>query len=170
LMTGHAVLTPLSMVILLITGDFLAMSLTTDNVRPSPMPNVWRIGSLTVAGTIMGTCLLVFCAAALAIGTYAMSLGTEQVRTLTFVAVVFGSQAMIYAIRERRHLWSSRPSVWLIASSVADIVIASVLAVAGLAMTPLSPVIVGATLAAAVVLALVLDLVKIPVLAYLRIA
>ena len=170
LMTGHAVLTPLSMVILLITGDFLAMSLTTDNVRPSPMPNVWRIGSLTVAGTIMGTCLLVFCAAALAIGTYAMGLGTEQVRTLTFVAVVFGSQAMIYAIRERRHLWSSRPSVWIIASSVADIVIASVLAVAGLAMTPLSPVIVGATLAAAVVLALVLDLVKIPVLAYLRIA
>lgn len=45
MMTGHAVLTPLLMVILLITGDFLAMSLTTDNVRPSPMPNAWRIGN-----------------------------------------------------------------------------------------------------------------------------
>ena len=32
-MTGHAILTPMLMVILImITGDFLAMSLTTDNV------------------------------------------------------------------------------------------------------------------------------------------
>jgi hypothetical protein len=37
------------MVILMITGDFLAMSLTTDNVRPSSMPNAWRIGKLTIA-------------------------------------------------------------------------------------------------------------------------
>ena len=47
IMTGHAILTPLLMVIVMITGDFLSMSLTTDNVRPSPMPNAWRIGSLT---------------------------------------------------------------------------------------------------------------------------
>ena len=38
-MTGHAVLTPMLMVIVMITGDFLAMSLTTDRVRPSKMPN-----------------------------------------------------------------------------------------------------------------------------------
>ena len=35
-MTGHAILTPLLMVLIMITGDFLGMSLTTDNVRPSP--------------------------------------------------------------------------------------------------------------------------------------
>ena len=38
-MTGQAILTPLLMVIVMIAGDFLAMSLTTDKVRPSPMPN-----------------------------------------------------------------------------------------------------------------------------------
>ena len=32
-MTGHAILTPLLMVIVMVAGDFLAMSLTTDNVR-----------------------------------------------------------------------------------------------------------------------------------------
>jgi H+-transporting ATPase len=41
IMTGHAILTPLLMVIVMITGDFLSMSLTTDNVRPSTMPNAW---------------------------------------------------------------------------------------------------------------------------------
>jgi H+-transporting ATPase len=35
-MTGHAILTPMLMVIIMLTGDLLGMSLTTDNVRPSP--------------------------------------------------------------------------------------------------------------------------------------
>jgi len=170
LMTGHAVLTPLSMVILLIAGDFLAMSITTDHVRPSATPNAWRIGTLTIAGTIMGGCLLAFCASAIAIGNDLLRLDTSQIRTLAFVTVVFGSQAMIYAIRERRHLWSSRPSAWLVASSVVDVATASALAVGGIAMTPLSPAIVGTTLAASIALALALDLIKIPVLARLQIA
>src|ERR1700734_3755586 len=53
-MTGHAVLTPLLMILIMITGDFLGMSLTTDNVRPSAAPNAWQIGKLTIAGVIMG--------------------------------------------------------------------------------------------------------------------
>lgn len=64
IMTGHAILTPLLMVIVMVASDFLAMSLTTDNVRPSPMPNAWRIGNLTIAGVTMGLGLLAFCTAA----------------------------------------------------------------------------------------------------------
>ena len=45
IMTGHAILTPMLMVIVMITGDFLGMSLTTDNVS-SPTPCEWRVGSL----------------------------------------------------------------------------------------------------------------------------
>jgi PPK2 family polyphosphate:nucleotide phosphotransferase len=41
-------------------------------------------------------------------------------RTLAFIAVVFGNQATTYTNRERRHLWSSRPSIWLVVSSIAD--------------------------------------------------
>ena len=109
IMTGHAILTPLLMVIVMIAGDFLAMSLTTDNVRPSPMPNAWRIGSLTMAGVVLGICLLAFCSGILAVGKFEMGLGIDALRTLAFIALVFGSQATIYAIRQRRHLWGSRP-------------------------------------------------------------
>src|SRR5271155_1564029 len=58
IMTGHAVLTPMLMVIVMITGDFLAMSLTTDRVRPSENPNVWQIGRITSAGVLLGCCFL----------------------------------------------------------------------------------------------------------------
>ncbi len=105
IMTGQAILTPLLMVIVMVTGDFLSMSLTTDNVRPSPTPNSWRIGTLTVAGVVMGACLLAFCTGVLVVGRFHLNLGTGALRTLAFVVLVFGSQATIYAIRERRHLW-----------------------------------------------------------------
>ncbi len=169
IMTGHAILTPLLIVIVMIAGDFLAMSLTTDNVRPSAMPNSWRIGSLTTAGVIMGICLLAFCTGVLAVGKFEMNFPIEALRTLAFVVLVFGSQAMIYAIRERRHLWSSRPSIWLGASSVADIAIAATLSVGGVAMTPLPALVVVSTLAAAAAFALVLDAVKVPVFRRLQI-
>ena len=170
LMTGHAILTPLLMVIVMIAGDFLAMSLTTDNVRPSPMPNTWRIGRLTIAGVVMGICQLAFCTGVLAVGKFGLNLGTQALRTLAFAALVFGSQATIYAIRERRHLWRSVPSVWLAVSSVADILIASILAIGGIAMSPLPLLVIAATLAASVAFTFVLDLMKVPVFARLGIA
>ena len=169
ILTGHAVLTPLLMVIIMITGDFLGMSLTTDNVRPSPRPNAWAIGSLTIAGVIMGVAELAFCTAVLVIGVdVGFSIATLQ--TLAFVVIVFGNQATTYTNRERRHLWSSRPSHWLIASSVVDISIASVLSMAGIAMAPLPVAAVAGTLVAAAVFALLLDMLKVPVLARLGIA
>jgi H+-transporting ATPase len=170
IMTGQAILTPLLMVMVMVAGDFLAMGLTTDNVRPSPNPNAWRVGSLTVAGVILGVCLLAFCALDLAVGRFGMHLGIGALRTLTFVVLVFGSQATIYAIRERRHLWESRPSLVLVMSSLADIAIAATLAVGGIAMTPLPAVLVAGTLVAAVIFAFVLDLIKVPVFSRLGIA
>ena len=82
---------------------------------------------------------------------------------------MFGNQATTYTNRERRHLWSSRPSIWLLVSSIVDLLIASTLAVGGIAMTPLPAWVVAWTLAAAAAFAVVLDLVKVPVLRRLRI-
>jgi H+-transporting ATPase len=166
-MTGHAILTPMLMVIIMITGDFLGMSLTTDNVRPSPKPNAWRIGNLTVAGVIMGLGELAFCVSVLAFGAYRMGFGIAGLQTLAFIVIVFGNQAVTYTNRERRHLWSSRPSIWLIISSVADLLIASTLAIAGIAMTALPVMTVIGVLAAAIAFALLLDLAKVPIFRHL---
>ena len=169
IMTGQAILTPLLMVLIMITGDFLGMSLTTDNVRPSGTPNTWQIGILTIAGVSTGIGELVFCTSVLAFGAYRMGYDIQALRTLAFVVIVFGNQATTYTNRERRRLWSSRPSFWLVVSSVTDLMIASTLAIAGIAMTPLPAVIVAGTLAAAVVFAVILDLAKVPLFARLGI-
>ena len=146
------------------------MSLTTDNVRPSSMPNAWRIGKLTIAGVFMGICVLLFCTAVLAFGKFRMGLGIDALRTMALVALVFGSEATLYAIRERRRLWSSRPSLWVVVSSVCDVLIISTLVTRGIAMTPVPLFVVGGTLGAAAVFAFILDFVKVPVFNRLSIA
>ena len=170
IMTGQAILTPMLMVIIMITGDFLGMSLTTDNVRPSPAPNAWRVGNLTVAGVFMGISELVFCTVVLAIGKFRLNLGIETLRTLAFVLIVFGNQATMYTNRTRQRLWSNRPSLWLILSSAADLLIASTLANRGIAMAPLPLLVMGGTLVGAVVFAFLVDFVKVPVFHRLGIA
>jgi H+-transporting ATPase len=117
----------------------------------------------------MGTALLAFCTSILATGRFELHLGMTALQSLTFVTLVFGSQAMLYAIRQRRRMWGARPSVWLIASSVTDVLIASVLAIGGIAMTALPAVTVMGVLGAAVVFAVVMNVVKIPVFARLGI-
>ena len=163
LMTGHAVLTPLLLVISMITGDFLSMLSTTDNVRASPTPNVWRVGGITGAGVVLGFCDLVFCIGVLAMGKYGLGLGLEALRTLSIVTLIFSGQATLYVVRERRHLWSSLPSPWLIVASIADLFIIGTLATRGTLMTPLPVALIVAILAAIAVFALLLDLIKIPV-------
>jgi H+-transporting ATPase len=168
--TGHAVLTPMLMVIVMITGDFLTMSLTTDHVRPSANPNSWQIGRITGAGVILGLCLLAFATALLAIGKFELQLGTSGLQTLSVVAIVFGGEATIYAIRSRRHLWDLPPTKWLVLSSMADILIISTLAVRGIAMAHLPLSVIACEFAAALVFGLVLDAIKIPVFARLGIS
>ncbi len=170
IMTGHAVLTPMLMVIVMITGDFLAMSLTTDRVRPSQMPNSWQIGRITIAGGMLGICFLAFSTAILAVGKFELHMGIEALRTVTVVGIVFGGQAATYVIRGRQHLWGLRPSLMLVLSSVADILIIPMLAVYGIAMAPLPITIIVYEFFAALAFGLVLDVAKIPVFARLRIS
>jgi H+-transporting ATPase len=160
--TGHAILTPMLMVIILLTGDFLGMSVAKDNVRQSPTPNRWQIGKLTIASAVVAACLLTFCTGALLFGKYRMMLGLPALQTLSLIAFAFGSEGALYSLRDRRRIWSSRPGTWVIVSSIADVLIISFLAVRGIAMQPLSLSTVAWLLLAALIFAFVLDLVKSP--------
>jgi hypothetical protein len=87
-----------------------------------------------------------------------------------FYCTGFGSQALTYAIRGRPHLWSIRPSLWLAGSSLVNVAIACILAIAGIAMVPLPAAVVAATLLAACVFAVAVDLMKRVAFARLAIA
>lgn len=159
-MTGHAILTPMLMVIVMISGDFLAMSATTDHVRPSSQPNAWRIWHVTATAIVLGICNVVFCSAVLAIGWFRLGLENHGLRTLAAVTLVCSSQAAFYVVRERRHLWSSRPSAWVLLSSLLDVSIIALLAGCGILMHALPWPIISAVVAGSVAFAFILETVK----------
>ncbi|WP_419728892.1 HAD-IC family P-type ATPase [Lichenicola sp.] len=168
--TGGAILTPTLMVLMMVTGDLLAMSSSTDTVHPSRLPSVWHIGPLTIAGIVLGFVDLAFCICCLSVGRFALDLDAASLQTLTVATLVFSGQAVFYVARERRHMWSSRPGAWLLLSSVIDVSIVSVLALKGILMAPLAPPILAGLLLAAVVFSLVLDTAKFQLFRVLRIA
>jgi H+-transporting ATPase len=161
IITGQAILTPMLMVLMMVTGDFLAMSSSTDNVRPSPTPSVWKIGRLTGAGVIMGMVDLLFCVACFSTGRFLLDLDIGTLQTLTVVTLVFSGQAVFYVARERQHLWRSMPGKWLIISSAVDLTLISFLAVNGFLMKPLAIAVVAGLFAAAIIFTLLLDSVKV---------
>jgi H+-transporting ATPase len=144
-MTGHPILTPLLMIVLLVAGDFLSMSIATDHAIPSHTPNVWRVDALTAKGVVLGFALLAFATAVLAIGAFGLHFGPDALVALAFLTLVFIGQATIYAIRTQGKLWETAPSSWLIAASLADITIGIVVVTTGYIATPL-PVLVITTL------------------------
>jgi H+-transporting ATPase len=78
-------------------------------------------------------------------------------------------QPVVYVLRERGPLWSSRPAPIMLAASGANIAIALVLASFGLLMNPLPPEVVGGLSLATLAFVLTLDLVKRGLFVWLRI-
>ena len=52
-LTGATVLPPTLMVLMMLTNDFLSMSLTTDRASPAPRPIAWRMQGITAVAVIL---------------------------------------------------------------------------------------------------------------------
>jgi H+-transporting ATPase len=161
LLTGSFVITPLLVVLLLFLNDFVTMSVATDRVSFSVHPDRWPVRILMGTGFALALLVLAFSFGILFAARDLLHLSLPQIQTLMFVMLVFTGQGNIYLIRERGHLWSSRPSRWLMASSLGAVAIAVVLAVTGTLMTSIQPALIADLLGATVVFLLVADLVKI---------
>jgi len=169
IMTGGAVLTPMLMVMVMVGGDFIALTSATDNVQPSARPNVWRLRNLSIVSAVLGLCDLVFCAAILGVGHYHLQLGLRALQTLTMITMVYSGQAIFYVVRERHRLGKSRPGNLLLAGSALEIAVFSTLAAQGWLMARLPLAIMAAVFGGAIVLALVLDTIKLALLRVLPI-
>ena len=138
LLTTHKALTPMLMVLFLFLNDFLTMSLSTDRMGFSLRPNRWNTRAIVLAATVLAALKLVFSLGVFLCGHYALGLDMPHLQTLTFVTLILSSQAGVYLLRERGHFWHSRPSLFLVASSVFGLSVAAVLALVGILMPPLS--------------------------------
>jgi len=146
MLTRTFVVTPLLVVLLLFTNDFVTMSIATDHVSFSAHPDQWDIRTLMLtAGALAGLVLILLFAVFFA-GRDVLHLPLRQLQTLAFLTLVFTGQGNVYLVRERNRFWNSIPSKWLIFSSLADVLVVSILATRGILMASIPWALVGSLL------------------------
>lgn len=164
ILTRTFIITPLLIVLLLFTNDFVTMSVATDHVSASAMPDRWHIRTLMLAGTSLGTLILLLSFGLFFYGRYFLGLPLPQLQTLVFLTLVFTGQGMVYLVRERHHFWNSAPSRWMILSSIVDVSMVWLLSARGILMAPLPAVVIGSVILACVLYLIALDFLKVPIL------
>jgi H+-transporting ATPase len=137
ILTKQFIITPLLVILLLFTNDFVTMSISTDHVQYSHKPDHWDIRTIVIVALCLAIPIL-----ALSFGLYAASVhlfghSLEQTQTMMFIMLVFTGQAVVYTVRERHHFWSSFPNKWMLIGTFFDLIVVILLAIKGILMTPI---------------------------------
>lgn len=160
ILTHAFVITPLLIVLLLFTNDFVTMSIATDNVTYSQRPDRWNVRMLMLTGGVLAGFVLVLSFTVFFVGRDVFGLALGQLQTLVFVMLVATGQGNVYLVRERGPFWRSRPSRWLVLSSLIDLAVVTAMAVTGVLMTPVGIALIAPLLLAIAGYLLVLDQLK----------
>ena len=169
MLTGTFVTTPLLMILLLFTNDFVTMMIATDNVKASHKPNRWQVRTLVIAALFIAVPILLLSFGVYLFGRNVLNLPLAELQTLIFAMLVFSGQGTIYLVRERNPFWSSIPSRSLIISSLTDIVVVTLIVTLGFLVTPIPLAYTLSLLGVILVYLVLVDLAKVQVFRMLKV-
>jgi len=89
ILTRTFIITPLLIVMLLFTNDFVTMSIATDHVSASPTPDRWHIRALMLTGISLRSLILPLSFGLFFYGRDFLGLPLPALQTLVFVTLVF---------------------------------------------------------------------------------
>lgn len=163
---GVFVLNPLLIVLLMFATDIATMTVSTDQVVPSPSPDRWMIRPLAAAASIIALFFVLLSGVVYWFGWRVFGLGLAEIQTLVFVWVVFaGSQSVLYLTRNRGFFWEPPyPARWVIITTLLDIGVVTLLAAEGWLMAPVSLSLIGGALVLALAFLVISDLLKVTVM------
>ncbi len=133
LIMGKFVISALGMILVVFMTDFAKISLSTDNVRGSRMPETWNIAGLVTIAVILGVLMIAESVGLFFIGSRYLGLSgdIQALNTFGFEIMIYFAIFSLFVVRERRHFWSSRPSRTLLGALVLDAIIAAIIATFG---------------------------------------
>ena len=102
-------LEPYQMALLLVANDFLTMSISTDNARPSKKPAKWSMKPVAALSAVLAAAMTAPPLLALALSV-SSGMGWERSTAAVLLSLIYTSQFRLLMVRERGWLWSSKPS------------------------------------------------------------
>ncbi|OAY52718.1 ATPase 9, plasma membrane-type [Manihot esculenta] len=131
---------PFMVLIIAILNDGTIMTISKDRVKPSPLPDSWKLKEIFATGIVLGTYLaimtVIFFWAAYSSDFFSEKFGVRSIRNshyeLTaaiYLQVSIVSQALIFVTRSRSWSFVERPGLLLVTAFFIAQLIATILAV-----------------------------------------
>jgi len=121
-------------VLLLFLGDFVSMTISTDNVRSSLKPDTFDVSRLFGVSGSLGVLMTVESAifAVAGLSYFGLIGNVEKIYTFGFAYLNIAGVFTLMIVRERNHFWKSRPSRVLGITVAAEILFVMAISVLGI--------------------------------------
>ncbi|KAJ8773927.1 hypothetical protein K2173_009358 [Erythroxylum novogranatense] len=131
---------PFMVLIIAILNDGTIMTISKDRVKPSPIPDSWKLKEIFATGVVLGTYLaimtVVFFWAAHKTDFFSEKFGVRSIRdnhneltAAVYLQVSIVSQALIFVTRSRSWSYVERPGILLVVAFLIAQLIATIIAV-----------------------------------------
>ncbi|KAK7304777.1 hypothetical protein VNO77_42664 [Canavalia gladiata] len=131
---------PFMVLIIAILNDGTIMTISKDRVKPSPVPDSWKLNEIFATGVVLGAYMAIMTAVFFYIihdtnffsNTFdvrTISESEEQLNSALYLQVSTISQALIFVTRSRSWSYFERPGTMLIVAFIAAQMVATVIAV-----------------------------------------
>ncbi|MGC8586647.1 MAG: plasma-membrane proton-efflux P-type ATPase [Candidatus Micrarchaeia archaeon] len=153
---------PFELILLIFTNDIVNIAISTDNAEYSKKPDTWNIKSITYTSLALGAVFLLLTFIFIPVGMYIEpSIGAFQ--TFIFFMFVVTDKLLLYSLRNRKHILTTKPSKWLVTSSIIGVVAGGIFAYFGIFITPISIASLLVVIALSFILILVFDMIKVKI-------
>ena len=129
--------TAIMIVLLAILNDGAILSIAYDNVCYSDQPEVWNMRMVLGMASVLGAFAVLRSFGIFYLGRSVFELGSDVTRTLLYLNLSVGGHLTVFAARTRGPFWSVRPAPVLLLAVVGTQLVATLVAVYGLMMSPL---------------------------------
>ncbi|PIA45704.1 hypothetical protein AQUCO_01600142v1 [Aquilegia coerulea] len=131
---------PFMVLIVAILNDGTIMTISKDRVKPSPMPDSWKLNEIFATGVVLGTYLAIMTVVFFWIihdtdffsthfGVHSIRNNYDELTAALYLQVSIVSQALIFVTRSRSWSFVERPGILLVAAFLAAQLVATVIAV-----------------------------------------
>jgi H+-transporting ATPase len=129
--------TAVMIVLLALLNDGAILSIAYDKVRYSNNPEVWNMRQVLGLATVLGVAGVIASFGLFYLGERVFHLNREVIQTLMYLKLSVAGHLTIFITRTRGPFWSQRPARVLLLAVIGTQLIATIIAVYGILMTPI---------------------------------
>jgi H+-transporting ATPase len=130
--------TAVMIVLLALFNDAPIMAIAFDNVKYSNEPEKWDMRIILSMATFLGLIGVVSSFGIFYIGQEVLRLSKESIQTFIFLKLAIAGHLTIFLTRTRGPFWSIKPSATMFWAAVITKILATLVAVYGLFISPIS--------------------------------